>query len=420
MFKPLHVLLDKVVTQGTLSVETSDGAVHRFGNGASPRVAMRLADRRLERQLALTPQLAVGEAYMDGRLVMLEGRIYDLVALVLENAMRHPLPRWALAADGLRYLTRRVAQYNPASRARRNVAHHYDIDGRIYDLFLDPERQYSCAYFAAADDDLDEAQRAKIRHIAAKLALEEEHRLLDIGSGWGGLALNLAAMTGCEATGITLSTEQLAHARTWAAKRGLAQRVRFDLADYRRLAGRFDRVVSVGMFEHVGINHYATFFAALRDLLTEDGVALVHFIGRADRPAATNAFIARHIFPGGYIPALSEVTSAIDHSGLIVTDIEVLRLHYAMTLRHWRQRFLARWDEASRIQGERFCRMWEFYLAGSECAFRYQKLVVYQIQLTRGIGTLPIVRDYMGAAERAFIEREHAAGPGRSTRRAGE
>ena len=420
MFKPLQLLLDQIVTHGSLVVETADGSVHRFGDGAGSKVAMRLTDRKLERQIALNPNLAVGEAYMDGRLVMVEGRIYDLIDLVLSNAMSHPLPRWSVAGDALRYLTRRIAQYNPASRARRNVAHHYDIESRFYDLFLDPERQYSCAYYAVPGTDLDEAQRAKIRHIAAKLAIDEEHRLLDIGSGWGGLALNLAAMTGCEAQGITLSTEQLAHAESWARKRGLDSRVRFSLTDYRQLEGRFDRIVSVGMFEHVGINHYGTFFERLRSLLAEDGVALVHFIGRSDVPAATNGFIQRYIFPGGYIPALSEVLPAIERSGLMVTDIEVLRLHYAMTLRHWRERLMARWNEAVRLKGERFCRMWEFYLAGSECAFRYQGLVVFQIQLARRVETLPLVRDYMSAGEQAILARERSLQLSQSARLAGE
>jgi cyclopropane-fatty-acyl-phospholipid synthase len=420
MFRPLRLLLGTVVMRGTLSVETSDGATHQFGDDTPPRVAIRLLDRRLERQIALNPNLAVAEAYMDGRLVMQEGRIYDLIALVLQNAMSRPLPRWAQVADGLRYLTRRLAQYNPAPRARRNVEHHYDIDGRIYDLFLDAERQYSCAYYPTADTDLEEAQRAKIRHIAAKLAIGEQHRLLDIGCGWGGLALNLATMTGCEARGITLSSEQLAHAQRWAQKRGLENRVDFSLTDYRHLDGRFDRIVSVGMFEHVGINHYGTFFNRVRDLLDDDGVALIHFIGRSDRPAATNAFIARYIFPGGYIPALSEVMPAIERSGLMVADIEVLRLHYAMTLRHWRERFLAHWDEAAALQGERFCRMWEFYLAGSECAFRYQNLVVFQIQLTRRVETLPLVRDYMAAGETEILARERAVHLAASARLAGE
>ncbi len=420
MFKPLQLLLDRIVQHGTLEVETHDGAVHTFGDGRDPRVAIKLMDHRLASQLALNPNLAVGEAYMDGRLIMREGRIYDLIALVLENAMTRPMPRWALTADSMRYLTRRIAQFNPVSRARRNVAHHYDIDGHIYDLFLDPERQYSCAYYTDPDTDLDDAQRAKIRHIAAKLAIEEGHRVLDIGSGWGGLGLNLAAMTGCEVQGITLSTEQLAHARQWASKRGLAERVRFDLVDYRLLHGRFDRIVSVGMFEHVGVNHYRRYFERVHDLLEDDGVALIHFIGRADQPAATNAFIARHIFPGGYIPALSEVLPAIERSGLIVTDVEVLRLHYAKTLRHWRERFVANWDEAKRLQGERFCRMWEFYLAGSECAFRYQNLVVFQIQLTRRIETLPIIRDYMHAREAQALARERDHHLAQTARLAGE
>ena len=409
MFKPLELLLASIIGTGTLRVTTAAGRVHTFGDGRPPAVAIRLGDRHLERQMALNPNLAVGEAYMDGRLEVTEGRIYDLIELALSNIVDRPMPRYAVAIDHLRYLRRRFDQFNPASRARRNVAHHYDIDGAIYDLFLDPLRQYSCAYFPTPTTDLDEAQRAKLRHIAAKLALDEDHRLLDIGSGWGGLALTLATLTGCEVEGITLSTEQLAHAERWTRKRGLDHRVRFKLTDYRTHRGRYDRIVSVGMFEHVGVNHYGTFFRKVRDLLSPDGVALIHFIGRADRPASTNAFIARHIFPGGYIPALSEVLPPIERSGLIVTDIEVLRLHYAETLRQWRQRFLGQWDEARRIKGEQFCRMWEFYLAGSECAFRYQNLVVFQIQLTSRLDTLPLVRDYMTEREAGLVTREQAS-----------
>lgn len=420
MFKPLHLLLERVIEAGTLTVETHDGAVCRFGNGHRPHISIRLADRRLERQLALNPNLVAGEAYMTGRLEMREGRIYDLIALVLENAERHPIPAWALFGDRLRYLARRASQFNPAWRSQRNVAHHYDLEDGIYDLFLDPERQYSCGYFQNDAVGLDQAQQAKIRHIAAKLNLDEHHRLLDIGSGWGGLALNLAAATGCTVDGITLSTAQLAYAQRWAAKQALEHRVKFDLVDYRKHQGRYDRIVSVGMFEHVGVNHFSSYFARIEDLLEDDGVALIHFIARADRPAATNGFIARHIFPGGYIPALSEVLPAVERSGLIVADIEILRLHYALTLRHWRERFLARWDEACAIRGEEFCRMWEFYLAGSEAAFRYQNLVVAQIQLTKRITTLPIVRDYIAHAETELVHAGSAQGTGARLRAAGE
>ncbi|HVY43605.1 MAG TPA: cyclopropane-fatty-acyl-phospholipid synthase family protein [Hyphomicrobiaceae bacterium] len=399
MFKPLALLARRIVRCGNLTLITADGARHSFGDGTGGPVVARLADKRVERQLALDPQLAVGEAYMDGRLVMEEGSIYDLLAVVLQNMMERPLPRWAHGLDLARFMTRRIAQFNPARRSRRNVAHHYDIDGTIYDLFLDSDRQYSCAYFSDRATDLEEAQLLKKRHLAAKLDLRQGHRVLDIGSGWGGLGLYLAKTSGCSVDGITLSAEQLKLAEQRAQRHGLASAVRFELRDYRHVEGQYDRIVSVGMFEHVGVNHYATFFRKVRDLLAEDGVALLHFIGRSDRPTITNPFIAKYIFPGGYIPALSEVMPAIERSGLIATDIEVLRLHYAETLRHWRERFRANWAEAARIRDERFCRMWEFYLAGSECAFRYQNLVVFQIQLTRRVDALPWVRDYMADAE---------------------
>src|SRR5262249_5384079 len=351
------------------------------------------------RRLVFDPQLALGEAYMQGRLILEEGRIYDLLELVLLNLMQRPLPSWSSVFDGARYLFRRLSQFNPLGRAQRNAAHHYDINGAIYDLFLDSDRQYSCAYFAAGVGDLESAQLAKKRHIAAKLALARGQRLLDIGSGWGGLGIYLAKIADCEVTGVTLSSEQLKISRERALKEGLGRAVRFELKDYRQIEGRFERIVSGGMFEHVGVNHYARFFRKVRELLTEDGIALIHTIGRSQPPAATNPFIAKYIFPGGYIPALSEVTAAIERSGLIVSDLEILRLHYADTLRAWRQRFLANWNTAAGILDERFCRMWEFYLAASEAAFRYLGLVVFQIQLEQRPGTLPLTRDYMREAE---------------------
>jgi len=390
--------------------------LHSYGDGRGPVVAVRLLDPRLERQLVVDPQLALGEGYMQGRLRMEQGRIYDLLALLLSNVQDKSLPRWSQSLDAARYLVRRVVQFNPKGRARRNVARHYDIDGAIYDLFLDRDRQYSCGYFTEAAD-LEEAQLAKKRHLAAKLAIEPGHRVLDIGSGWGGLGLYLAKLTDCSVTGVTLSQEQFKVSQERAQREGLTRAVDFQFKDYRKVTGRFDRIVSVGMFEHVGVNHYGTFFRKVRDLLTDDGVAVIHTIGRSEPPAATNAFIAKYIFPGGYIPALSEVVGAIERSGLLITDLEVLRFHYAETLRAWRERFIANWDKAAAILDETFCRMWEFYLAGSETAFRYQNMVVFQLQLAKRIETLPLTRDYMHDGENRLAARE--AG-GQRSRMAGE
>lgn len=405
MFKPLRILLGHLVRVGDLTAVDHRGTPYRFGDGSGDAVRIRFKDRRTEIAVALDPHLAAGEGYMHGRLVIEQGAAYDLIALVMRNMGTGPLPRWASMLDRARLLARRLNQYNPAPRARRNVAHHYDIDAEIYELFLDSDRQYSCAYFTPGAD-LDAAQLAKKRHIAAKLALEEGQRVLDIGSGWGGLALYLARAAGADVTGVTLSTEQLRIARARARAGGLERAVHFELADYRHLTGVFDRIVSVGMFEHVGVNHYGQFFAQLARLLDERGVALIHSIARADPPCATNAFIAKHVFPGGYLPSLSEVLSAIERSGLIVGDVEILRLHYAETLKAWRERFLAHRDEAVRLKGEEFARMWEFYLAGCEAAFRYQNLLVVQIQLVKRVDALPIVRDYMIEAEHRLARGE--------------
>jgi len=407
MFKLLDILLRRIVRRGSLTLIDADGTSHRFGDGRPPGVVVRLADNRLARQLVTDPELALAEAYMHGRLQMLEGRIYDFLELVLSNLQAKPLPTWTQSFRAGRFMVRRMMQFNPAGRSRRNVAHHYDIDGAIYDLFLDRDRQYSCAYFTEGAD-LEEAQLAKKRHLAAKLAIEPGQRVLDIGSGWGGLGIYLAKAAQCDITGVTLSQEQLKISRERALREGLSRAVHFEFKDYRHVEGRFDRIVSVGMFEHVGVNHYGTFFRKLRDLLTEDGVAVVHTIGRSEPPTATNPFIAKYIFPGGYIPALSEVSASIERSGLLISDVEVLRLHYAETLRAWRQRFLANWDKAAAIRDETFCRMWEFYLAASETAFRYQNLVVFQLQLVKRVKSLPITRDYMLRGERELMEHEGA------------
>jgi cyclopropane-fatty-acyl-phospholipid synthase len=292
-------------------------------------------------------------------------------------------------------------QYNPLHRARRNVAHHYDLSDTLYELFLDADRQYSCAYFAAPDQTIEQAQANKKRHIAAKLLLAPGQHVLDIGCGWGGLALYLAKECGVSVTGLTLSTEQLRVAERRAAAAGLSDRVRFELRDYRETNGRYDRIVSVGMFEHVGVVHYPEFFGKVKELLADDGVALLHSIGRQDGPASTNPWLRKYIFPGGYSPAMSEVVPVVERSGLWITDIEILRLHYAETLRAWRTRFNANRERIRALYDERFCRMWEFYLAGSEMAFRHQGHLNFQMQFAKKIDAVPLTRDYMVDWERS-------------------
>jgi cyclopropane-fatty-acyl-phospholipid synthase len=304
-----------------------------------------------------------------------------------------------------------LRQFNPPRRARRNVAHHYDLDGRLYALFLDADRQYSCAYFDQPDTTLDDAQIAKKRHLAAKLLVRPRDRVLDIGSGWGGLGLYLAEMAEGDVIGITLSSEQLQAANARAAEKNLSHTARFMLQDYRDVAGPFDRIVSVGMLEHVGVDFYETYFRRCAELLTDDGIAVVHAIGRSAGPDVTSPWITKYIFPGGYIPALSEVTPAIERAGLLVCDVEILRLHYAETLKDWRERFMARREEAVRLYDERFARMWEFYLACSEMAFRKQNYMVFQIQLAKRQGVVPMTRDYIANEEARLRGRERNARP---------
>jgi cyclopropane-fatty-acyl-phospholipid synthase len=402
-------LFISIVRQGSLVLIQHDGSRMTFGRG-SPTVAIKLHDRRSLWELALNPELKFGELYMDGRLTAEQGDIADVLDLLMTNlASARPGGMFSLLGRGRRLL-RRLAQRNHAARAKRNVAHHYDLSGMLYDLFLDSDRQYSCAYFSEPGESLEEAQIGKKRHIAAKLNLDKPGlKVLDIGSGWGGLALDLARDCAANVLGVTLSEEQLALARQRALKAGLADRCRFELEDYRNVAGPFDRIVSVGMFEHVGVGFYAAYFAKIRELLKDDGVALLHTIGRSDGPGATNPWIAKYIFPGGYVPALSEILPVIERSGLMVTDVEVLRLHYAETLKEWRRRFKAHWREAAELYDARFCRMWEFYLAGAEMSFRREGQVVFQIQLAKRVDTLPMTRDYMLESERTmrFAGTEH-------------
>jgi cyclopropane-fatty-acyl-phospholipid synthase len=390
-------LFGKIVRRGNLRLTTSNGSVYHLGDNTGPLVHIRINSRRAERSIVFNPNLAVPEAYMGGDLDLLEGDVLGLLRIVYENtgpSGQYDLP-FARAAEGFSYAVRRIHQLNTTARSRRNVQRHYDLSRELYKLFLDEDMQYSCAYFERPDMTLEEAQLAKKRHIAAKLQIKAGQTILDIGSGWGGLALYLARNFDVDVLGVTLSTEQHALATERAQAEGLDQRVHFEIRDYRHLSERFDRIVSVGMFEHVGVNHYRSFFDKCATLLKPDGVMLLHSIGRFGPPAATAAFIRKYIFPGGYIPAISEVMPAVEKSGLMTGDIEILRLHYAETLKSWRERFMANRDKAKAIYDERFCRMWEFYLAGSEAAFRWQDMMNFQLQLTRRNDTLPMTRSYM-------------------------
>jgi cyclopropane-fatty-acyl-phospholipid synthase len=398
MDRLLRFLLETFIRRGTFRVTTSRGTVLTFGDGTGRPVSVRFTSRAAEWAILLDPELKFGETYMDGSFVVEQGSIADVLAICL--GQNTDVPHWARLQGVLRYLYRRFEQFNPRSRSRSNVAHHYDLDGRLYSLFLDADRQYSCAYFERPDQSLDDAQLAKKRHLAAKLRLapkkrENDLRILDIGCGWGGLGLYLAEIGGADVIGVTLSQEQYGIANARAAEKGLSARARFNLQDYRDIKAKFDRIVSVGMFEHVGVNHYDTFFRKSAQLLKDDGVMVLHSIGRSEGPSRTNPWISKYIFPGGYIPSLSEVLPKIEKAGLLVTDIEVLRLHYAETLKAWRERFLAHRDEVERIYDRRFVRMWEFYLASSEMSFREQNLMVFQIQLTKRQDVVPMTRDYI-------------------------
>lgn len=399
--------LGRIIRQGRLDLTDHTGRTRSFGvvTPGFPDVAVRLADADVARFIALRPRLGAGEAYMDGRLIIERGDIMQLIELVRANAPwdkggdlkpRGPLRKLVKAIGG------RIDQINPAGRSQRNVAHHYDLDDRLYDLFLDADKQYSCAYFTDPAASLEQAQDDKKAHIAAKLALRPGLKVLDIGCGWGGMALYLNRVADVDVLGITLSHEQLKIARQRAEAAGVAHRVRFELIDYRALTGTFDRIVSVGMFEHVGVPQYPAFFRQCRKLLAHDGVMLLHTIGRMGVPGATDAFTSKYIFPGGYIPALSEIVRASERSRLIATDIETLRLHYAHTLRAWYQRTVARQVEIEALYDARFFRMWTFYLAGATAAFEHGGMCNYQVQFARSRHALPITRDYIAETEARY------------------
>jgi cyclopropane-fatty-acyl-phospholipid synthase len=390
----LDRVLSELIRNGTMVLILPDGRQRRFGNGMPPEVEVRLTDPALPRRLVLSPDMALGEGYMEGTVQVGGDDLRGLLTLVLTN-LNDTRSNWRDRINRLHSLFRRVTQFNPIPRARANVAHHYDLSGRLYDLFLDEDRQYSCAYFQDPAMTLEAAQRAKKAYIAAKLLIEPGMRVLDIGCGWGGLGLTLARDYGANVLGVTLSVEQHRVANERAAAAGLTDRVAFRLADYRTVTGEFDRIVSVGMFEHVGVPHYRRYFRTVHDLLAPDGVALIHTIGRASPPGITSPWITKYIFPGGYIPALSEVMAAVEHAQLYQTDIEVWRLHYAMTLRHWHDRFVANIDTARALYDERFCRMWRYYLIASELTFRHSQQCVFQLQLARRQDAVPLTRDYL-------------------------
>ncbi len=390
-------LLQRLIKDGELAIIDVSGDERRFGRrGSHPFVRLKLHDPALKRRLIVNSELHFGEAYMNGAITLENGSIRDLMELGARNIgsgslLPISIPAW------LRSALRVLQQRNAVRRARSNASHHYDRPDRLYELFLDADRQYSCAYFSEPDQTLEAAQENKKRHIAAKLLLEPQMRVLDIGSGWGGLALHFAATAGVDVTGLTLSREQLRSAQERARAAGLSEDVRFHLRDYREETGTYDRIVSVGMFEHVGVQYYKAFFDKVKSLLRPDGIALIHSIGRMDGPGLTSPWLRKYIFPGGYVPALSEVLPVIEQSGLWVTDIEILRLHYAETLKEWSARFEQHRSEIADLYGERFCRMWELYLASAEMQFRHGKTMVFQIQLAKTVNAVPITRDYMFA-----------------------
>lgn len=389
----------KIVRTGSLRLIRSSGSTVTFGDGSEAEIVLRFADPDAEESVAADPALALGEMYMQGRMAVEAGNVFDLLSLLARNGIRKAATPRMVAQGIWRILLSQADSRLPINRNRRNVAHHYDLNARLFDLFLDADWQYSCAYFEPRDITLEEAQLAKKRHIAAKLLLAEGNRVLEIGSGWGGMAMYLAESAGVDVTGITLSEEQLKVSRERAAGRGLDETVRFSLTDYRDLEGRYDRIVSVGMFEHVGAANYRFFFKKIAKVLDKQGVMLLHTIARTKPNLATNPFIEKYIFPGGYIPSIAEVIPAVERAGLLVKDIEVLPMHYAWTLRAWRERFVARKAEAIALYDDNFFRMWEFYLAASEVAFRHDRLFILQLQIARHQDRVPFDRGYIAEAE---------------------
>ena len=401
----LPAFLRKAIRVGTLTLHGPDGFEETFGSADSgPAVSIEITDPSLDWRIFLNPELKFPEAYMNGGLVVRDGDAYDFLRLFFLNKRNFDKSPNQIFWNKIDRKLRRFLQHNPISRARRNVGHHYDLGNDFYRLWLDEDMQYSCAYFPSGNETLAEAQLEKKRHIAAKLGLQPGQRVLDIGSGWGGMALYLASVADVEVTGVTLSKEQLDFARQRAAAAGMEKQVKFELRDYRDVGETFDRIVSVGMLEHVGVGYLEEYFINVRDRLAADGVALIHTISTKSPPGITGPFIRKYIFPGGYAPCVSEISLAIERSGLWMLDCEIWRVHYARTLRHWRERFMEHRQEIVEMYDERFARMWEFYLAASECAFEFGPSNVAQFQLGRQRDSMPLSRDYIDQEKKKLKE----------------
>ena len=403
MDRLLSALFSRLVTTGALEVMTANGAKLVFGDGGVPSVAVRFVDSRAQWAFLLDPDLRLGEIYMDRRLLVERGTIFDFLCLILREA-KHQRPTLPVRIlDRLRYVMRKIVLNTGKGRSKHNAQYHYDLDGRVYDWMLDEDKQYTCAYFNRPGMSLEDAQLAKKRHVAAKLLVEPGQSVVDLGCGWGGFAMYLTETAGAgRVMGVNLSDAQIGIARERAAGRGLGDRVSFNIQDYRDAQGAFDRVSSVGLLEHIGPAHYGTFFKTVARLMKEDGLGVVHTIGCADGVNFPNPWLNKYIFPSGYIPALSELMPAIEAAGLIVTDTEIWRDHYVHTLHAWRERFMAHWDEAAKLYDERFCRMWEYYLSMGETAFLYEDVVIFQIQVAKRLDAVPYTRDYIAEREAAL------------------
>jgi cyclopropane-fatty-acyl-phospholipid synthase len=406
MLRFLPKIFRRAVKTGHLELRGPDGFSEVYGDGSEPRVAVRITDPGLDWKIFLNPELKAAEAYMEGGLEIEQGSIHDFISLFFHNKKHFDLTPSQIFWRGLARKFRRSMQHNPLARARQNAAHHYDMGNDFYRMWLDPDLQYSCGYWEDGVTTLEDAQTAKKRHIAGKLGLAPGQRVLDIGCGWGGMALYLASVADVHVTGVTLAEEQLAVAKRRAEILGLTDRVEFRLQDYREVPETFDRVVSVGMLEHVGVSHLTEYFLNVRNRLGPDGVALIHSISSKAPPGVTGPFIRKYIFPGGYAPSLSETFETIEKSGLWTLDCEIWRVHYAKTLAEWRTRFEAVRPQAVEMYDEKFARMWELYLSSCECVFSHGASMVFQIQLGRERDGVPLTRDYIGPAKDVLQARE--------------